>query len=424
MDIVTIFEIEYEVNPHDLTLTNRKTKSEEILTTDSNGNTFVYLDDHGKRRKIDFGLIILYLNHQFFLPFEHWDKIKVGFLDDKTCNFASDNLYLIYPEEPIEHEFMDGFYYIPGFELNCINEKGIIYRIPQSDIITPVFESNEKYADMVYPYYRVNINNSKISTRYVHRMLGLVFKNLPAKYPLLHIDHIDGIKSNFSLDNLEWVTPSENNIRAVMNAARTDNKVVLMKDISTLEIRTFRSQSEAANVMGVQSATISSYLMRGGIYQKRYVFKIPTDPRSWEEVSGLDSKVVEIKARHVLTGEIISVTGINNAIKMFKSSSPAIMKQLKDKRVPRKLLNGYEIKDINDFSNWHSFTVYDIEVFNMGLSSDTPVFEIIDLNNDTSTIVYGIEDALKITGVVKRTLIVVAKRAGVIAGKYKVIKLK
>lgn len=423
MSTVTLFGKEYNVHPDELTMSGPKDEK-IILFADEDGRAFVYLDDHGVRRKIEFGLIILFLNHAFFLPFDYWERIHVGFLDDNVGNFELENLYLEYPEEPIEHEPMNGFYYIPGFELNCINEKGVIFRIPQSDIIFPNVEKNEKYAGLIYPSYRININNGLISTRYVHRLLGLTFKNPPKNYPLLSIDHIDGDKSNFELDNLEWVTSSENNIRAFENNIRTDNKVVLSKDLTTGEIRTFYSQAELSRVMGFNQGTISSYLTRGGVYGKRFVFKEATDERSWEEISGTNELSFDIKARHVITGETIQVTGINKAIKLFKSSSPAIIKQLNDKRVPRKILNGYEVKLSSDHSPWKEFSEHELHIYSCGMPSETPVFEITDLENNETSVIYGIKEALQLTGVVKRTLIVVAKRGGVIAGKYKVIKLK
>lgn len=47
----------------------------------------------------------------------------------------------------------------------------------------------------------------------VHRIVALAF--LPHKQEETEVNHIDGDKHNNNLENLEWVTPSENAIHAV-----------------------------------------------------------------------------------------------------------------------------------------------------------------------------------------------------------------
>lgn len=56
----------------------------------------------------------------------------------------------------------------------------------------------------------------------LHRVLGTVFIPLPPELELWHpkdlqVNHIDGMKSNFELENLEWSTDSGNKTHAVDN---------------------------------------------------------------------------------------------------------------------------------------------------------------------------------------------------------------
>ncbi|MEP7377605.1 MAG: NUMOD4 motif-containing HNH endonuclease [Chitinophagaceae bacterium] len=50
--------------------------------------------------------------------------------------------------------------------------------------------------------------NGKIVTRFIHRLMAEAFiPKLPEKE---EINHIDGVKTNNSIENLEWVTHQEN----------------------------------------------------------------------------------------------------------------------------------------------------------------------------------------------------------------------
>jgi hypothetical protein len=55
--------------------------------------------------------------------------------------------------------------------------------------------------------------NNKSIQKDVHRLVAEAFLTEPASG--MQIDHINGIKSDNRLSNLEWVTPQENSLRAV-----------------------------------------------------------------------------------------------------------------------------------------------------------------------------------------------------------------
>lgn len=59
-----------------------------------------------------------------------------------------------------------------------------------------------------YPRIYYNAVNGKRAGIAVHRLLALAFIDNPFNKPC--VNHIDGVKWNFSLDNLEWCTHREN----------------------------------------------------------------------------------------------------------------------------------------------------------------------------------------------------------------------
>lgn len=63
------------------------------------------------------------------------------------------------------------------------------------------------------PYRYVNLsNNGKIKCVKVHRLVAQAF--IPNLYNKPYINHIDGDVGNNNVNNLEWVTPLENNLHA------------------------------------------------------------------------------------------------------------------------------------------------------------------------------------------------------------------
>lgn len=66
-------------------------------------------------------------------------------------------------------------------------------------------------------YHRVGLyKNKKVKFYTVHRLIMLTF-NFNDNHSSLEINHIDGIKSNNNISNLEWCTPRENKDHAIAN---------------------------------------------------------------------------------------------------------------------------------------------------------------------------------------------------------------
>lgn len=426
---ITLFDVEYIVSRNGEVLNKETNAPPPIYKTSQKGKgkrTMIVMD-YDAVVNIDYGLFLLHSFNKFFLPFELWNEASVGFLDDDVENYDLANLYVTHHNGAVPFDALDGFYYVPGMELNAINERGLLYRIPQSDILFPVFEKNEKYSKLIYPHYRINISSTSVLTRDVHRLLAITFKGVGVKYPIMEVNHLNGEKQDFSLNNLEWTTPSENNIHAFENGMRGDNKAVQVKDMTSGVVRTFYSLGEAARNLGGSVGGISSVITgKTRTYLGRYLVKELIDDRTWEELESLTPLGLTngVKARNVHTGEVIAFKSVREACTKLGVHSSAVLSQINSSKPKRLILNNHEFKRKDDHSSWKNFDEYELEVSRRGLPNNTPVYKIIHLESGEEETVYGWRDVSKLTGVVKRTVLVVAKRGGVIGGKYKVIKLK
>jgi len=77
-------------------------------------------------------------------------------------------------------------------------------------------------------YYQVNLTKQR-KKFYIHRLLAEYFvSNVDNKN---QVNHINGVKTDNRIENLEWVTQSENNIHSYKYLTRK-SKMILTKDIA------------------------------------------------------------------------------------------------------------------------------------------------------------------------------------------------
>lgn len=124
-----------------------------------------------------------------------------------------------------------------------------------------------------YKFVRLLIDGQQKRMR-VHRMVAMTFIDNPENKP--YVNHINGNRSDNNVENLEWVTPSENTQHAVktglMNNGR--KKAVIQYNLNGERMSTFESASEAARQTGGSQSKITMCCKRqrqtANDYQWRY----------------------------------------------------------------------------------------------------------------------------------------------------------
>lgn len=118
--------------------------------------------------------------------------------------------------------------------------------------------------------------NGKEKNYFVHRLIAKAFIPNPNNYPV--VNHLNGIKTDNSIKNLEWTTHAENNRHAVRNKLN-DCGVRVALYINGKEIARFDSLAEAGRFCGVGRTTIYERIHRCK-HQKRKTKNV-----EWVELS-------------------------------------------------------------------------------------------------------------------------------------------
>lgn len=124
-------------------------------------------------------------------------------------------------------------------------------------------------------YYYVHLHDGTSSfQKRVHRLVSETWLNEYYK-PGLEVNHIDGNKGNNSVENLEWVTPHENQMHKVRNGLGNETlhkryetwkrrHSLSLSDIEKIKTMYYdegKTQEAIANVYGVAQGTISGILL-------------------------------------------------------------------------------------------------------------------------------------------------------------------
>jgi hypothetical protein len=136
---------------------------------------------------------------------------KGFFITHKDGNIYNNNLSNLCLLSAFEIYNLDKseFVQISGFPSYFINKKGLVLNIDNSNLVNWAYSKANKCMTV-----RLWINNTT-KLFYIYRLIAIHFIPNPENKP--QVNHIDGNRMNLDINNLEWVTGSENMKHAYKN---------------------------------------------------------------------------------------------------------------------------------------------------------------------------------------------------------------
>ena len=125
-------------------------------------------------------------------------------------------------------------------------------------------------------YLRASVRG--VGRKRVHQFVAQQFIDNPEKKP--YVNHINGIKEDNRVENLEWVTPKENSEHAassgLLNHVPRKSQIVATL-MSTHESQIFESQVIAAKELGIDDSEVNKCLKGKRVTSHGYMFSYLTE---------------------------------------------------------------------------------------------------------------------------------------------------
>lgn len=156
---------------------------------------------------------------------------------------------------------------IPGYEgLYQIDEDGNVLSLRSGKIMSHLKPDN------YYQYPSVRLSKNGHDKKYgIHRLLAITYIPNPNNLPI--VMHKDNDKTNFSLDNIDWGTSSENNADAYKDGLRQPTTkpyayYEIYNDEGTIDV-VCKGRDGIVNAIGYGTRkTAQSALMRNSMFSR------------------------------------------------------------------------------------------------------------------------------------------------------------
>lgn len=353
-------------------------------------------------------------------------RIVPLFLDGCASNIVLSNL--AYRFDNSVGPLFDQWYPIPYFCQYLTDGEGNIIRVKDKLPLTSWVDKNGYH---LYSLRKdLSEGRTKGFTTGYHRLHAMAFIPYGADFQIKHVNHIDGIKTNNSTQNLEWVTPKENIVHAVETGLRTDNHVVLTRDVITGEVTRFRSITACATHIGIAHNTLIQRLAQPNqpVWPELLQFKYGNSSEPWrlaefplDELANLKRRL-PVMAYCLDTNVVTQYTDAASAEKNTGQAAGTVRWKL-DKATTELPINGFLFRYTFDLRPWPKYNDFQLRYFKK--YPKKPPYPVRCIDHRTKTVVdyLSVDDAAETLGVSADTISSGIKTKGRVMSYYSFVYL-
>lgn len=287
-----------------------------------------------------------------------WSKFGVLFENGKQEYVHPSNLIWYNKEGPVANPRYPDYYIIPEYSKYSISKTGAV-------ILTVTGEEIACHEVSGYIEAYVERDYGKRAKTYLHRLLGLAFIPYTREVNKMVINHIDENKNNNVIENLEWVTRTENWKHSSLLRTGEEkifpSMAILSRNVVTGEIIRYDSIRSAARLLGLNAKSMDYRVRKSGqpVYGPKpgYQFKFEGDETPWREPSKeeiakvsdekkTDPRARKIEAKNTLTGEVVVVNNLNQLSMLVGAPKRTLSADINGE-IEHKVRNGWDFRYVN-----------------------------------------------------------------------------
>lgn len=197
---------------------------------------------------------------------EYYQKNKVELINKSRKQSVNErkNRQLKRKQREAEVTSVGNWKEIKGYEKYLISDEGKIFSKKTGKLMKPSVREDGYVVTGLW-------DNNKVKNVYIHRLVIEAFSPENKKET---VNHIDGVKTNNHISNLEWNTYAENNRHAIETGLNTsDNKRNNKNSIPVLQygldgnlIKEYPSMRQAERETGIDATSIGHGIRKGWKY--------------------------------------------------------------------------------------------------------------------------------------------------------------
>ena len=209
-----------------------------------------------------------------------WSKGLVGSSPARGTTFRVNTLNDQEAVTPTEVPTLPGFFYYPDDDRLCVNRHGEV-RNSKTGKTRKGYVSESTGSRIFF----VTSPDKKSQTHSHHRIVARTFIGRPARhvsvpFEELEVNHVNGIRHDNAIENLEWVSRVENVHHAHLSGFHEPDRPVVAFNPKTEKVLWFHSLKACAEAFRIHRATLYKHLKKGlgGTKQKDgFFFKYDDD---------------------------------------------------------------------------------------------------------------------------------------------------